>query len=57
MQNHSHENEFISHVNKTCILMNVFALGLGFKRRLRATRKWAISIDFGDFVFLFSCIQ
>ena len=24
--------------------MNGFALGLGFKRRLRATRKWAIEI-------------
>ena len=33
---------FLSHANKTYIHINGFALGLGLKRRLRATRKWAI---------------
>ena len=33
---------FSSHANKTYTHMNGFALGLGLKRRIRATRKWAI---------------
>ena len=33
---------FLLHANKTYIHMNSFALDLGLKRRLRATRKWAI---------------
>ena len=33
---------FLSHGNKTYIHMNGFVLGLGLKRRLRATQKWAI---------------
>ena len=33
---------FFSHTNKTCVHINGFALGLGLKRRLRATWKWAI---------------
>ena len=31
-------------LNKTYIHMNGLALGLGLKRRLRVTRKWAIRI-------------
>ena len=34
---------FLSYENKTYIHMNGFALGLGFKKGLRATRKWAIA--------------
>ena len=29
--------------------MKGFALGLGLKKRLRATRKWATDIEFGCF--------
>ena len=34
--------------------MNNFALGLGLKRRLRATRKWAINSNWPCFIFLFT---
>ena len=39
---------FLSHANKTFIHMNGFALSLGLKRRLRATRKWAIGLITGN---------
>ena len=35
---------FLSHVNKTHIHINGFALGLSWKRRPRETRKWAINL-------------
>ena len=42
MQNLSCENEFIFMTIKSHFYINGFALGLAFKERLRATRKWPI---------------
>ena len=39
---------FLSHANKTFIHMNDFALSLDLKRKLRATRKWAIGLTRGN---------